>query len=98
MKALSNKSAFLSFYFPIFLNIYLNINLNMAVKTLTIKKDVYEELLKLKRKKESFSNLLSRLARNANSIEVLEAIRGKVEWKNKDGLIEEIYAKRFERR
>lgn len=70
----------------------------MTVKTLTIRKEVYDELLKLKREGESFSDLLLRLVRRARYIDILEEIAGTVKWEDKDKLIEEIYSKRFEGR
>ena len=70
----------------------------MTVKTLTIKKEVYEELLKLKRKGESFSDLLLRLAKKGRHIDILEEIVGTVEWEDKEKLINDIYSKRFEKR
>ena len=38
----------------------------MPSKTITIRKDVYDELNQIKMPDESFSDLLSRLAKNAN--------------------------------
>ena len=70
----------------------------MTVKTLTIRKEVYDELVKLKRRGESFSDLLLRLIRNARRITILEGIAGTVDWGDKDKIINEIYSRRFERR
>jgi predicted CopG family antitoxin len=70
----------------------------MSFKTLTIKKEVYDELLKLKREGESFSDLLLRLARRAKNIDVLYKFGGAVDWGDKNKLIKEIYSRRFEKR
>ncbi len=68
----------------------------MPFKTLTIKKEVYDELLKLKRKDESFSELLLRLVRRARNIDTLYKLVGTVDWVNKEELLREIYRRRFE--
>jgi len=52
----------------------LNINITMSFKTITIKKNVYEKLLTLKKKDESFSALFERLS-NKN-IDALRKLRG----------------------
>ena len=70
----------------------------MPFKTLTIKKEVYDELLKLKRKDESFSELLLRLVRRARNIDTLYKLAGSVDWIDKEGLLKEIYKRRFEER
>jgi len=70
----------------------------MPFKTLTIKKEVYDELLKLKRKDESFSELLLRLVRRARNIDTLYKLAGSVDWIDKEGLLKEIYKHRFEER
>lgn len=41
-------------------------DLPMSSKTITIRKEVYEELRRIKGESESFSDLLLRLARNSN--------------------------------
>ena len=48
----------------------------MATKTITIKEEVYNSLLSLKRKDESFSDLLDRLIRKENPLELLEQMAG----------------------
>jgi len=68
----------------------------MPFKTLTIKKEVYDELLKLKRRNESFSELLLRLVRRARNIDTLYRLAGSVDWVDKEGLLKEIYRRRFE--
>ena len=66
----------------------------MPFKTLTIKKEVYDELLKLKRKDESFSELLMRLIRKVHNIDTLYKLAGTVDWVNKEELLREIYMRR----
>ena len=68
------------------------------MKTLTIKDSTYEKLRAIKRKNESFSDLLDRLASEITNIEVLKKLRGTVEIEDKDKFLKEIYEKRFERR
>lgn len=55
----------------------------MVLKTLTITEDVYEILKKLKRKDESFSELLKRLAMQVNG-QNLNAFFGKWEMKDQE--------------
>ncbi len=66
----------------------------MLFKTLTIKKEVYDELLKLKRKDESFSELLMRLIRRNRNIDTLHKLAGTVDWVNKEELLKEIFKRR----
>lgn len=66
----------------------------MPFKTLTIKKEVYDELLKLKRKDESFSELLMRLIRRNRNIDTLHKLAGTVDWVNKEELLKEIFKRR----
>ena len=68
----------------------------MTFKTLTIKKDVYDRLLTMKQKDESFSELFDRLSRK--NVDALKKIRGSLKIKDKDKMIEEIYEKRKEKR
>ncbi|MCD6247178.1 MAG: hypothetical protein J7J87_01960 [Candidatus Diapherotrites archaeon] len=70
----------------------------MAVKTITIRKETYEKLLRFKRADESFSKLLERLVGERNSFDIIVKLKGSVDWKDKEKLVEEIYSKRFERR
>ncbi len=70
----------------------------MAVKTITIKREVYEKLVSLKGANESFSTLLERLLSGNSSLDVLSKLKGSVDWKNKRKLVKEIYSKRFEKR
>jgi len=81
---------------PKILYICLNINIIMGFKTLTIKESVYNKLLLMKRKNESFSDLFERLS-NSN-IEILKKMRGCNTYKNKDELLKEMYEKRKEKR
>jgi predicted CopG family antitoxin len=66
------------------------------VKTITIKENVYRDLVKVKNDEESFSDLFERLIKSANPIDVLVKIRGSVEFKNKRKMLSELYAKRAE--
>ncbi|MHA2251473.1 MAG: antitoxin VapB family protein [Candidatus Kariarchaeaceae archaeon] len=66
----------------------------MTTKTITIKEDVYYKLLRLKREKESFSQLLNRLASNISSLELLSQMQGTIEFNDKDGILEDIRHKR----
>ena len=68
----------------------------MSFKTLTIKKSVYEKLLTMKKQNESFSDLFERLSnRNINA---LKKVRGVIEFKNKNAMLEDLYEKRKEKR
>jgi len=67
-------------------------------KTITIKTEVYMDLVKVKKEKESFSELFERLIKSATPIEVLRKMRGSVEFKNKKKMMSEIYSKRAEMR
>jgi predicted CopG family antitoxin len=69
-----------------------------VVKTITIRDEVYRKLLSVKRKNESFSELLDKLVEGADSVETLKRLRGCVEFKDKDRMVSEIYASRAERR
>jgi len=69
-----------------------------TVKTITIKNEVHKKLLAVKRKDESFSELLERLAEGMNSLETLTKLRGRVEFKEKEKMLSELYALRTERR
>ncbi len=67
-------------------------------KTLTIRDEVYERLIKIKRENESFSDLFMRLSEEENALMLLERLRGSIDLPEADELIEEIYEKRVERR
>ena len=66
----------------------------MSFKTLTIKKSVYDKLLNMKKQNESFSDLFERLS-NRN-IDKLKKLRGTIEFKNKEILLQDLYKKRKE--
>ena len=68
----------------------------MSFKTLTIKRNVYEKLLIMKRKNESFSDLFERLSKK--NIMTIKRLRGCTEFKEKDMMIKDIYKKREEKR
>ena len=68
----------------------------MAFKTLTIKKDIYDRLLTMKKKDESFSELFDRLSRK--NVDILRRMRSTIEFKEKEKMIAEIYNKRKEKR
>lgn len=70
----------------------------ILVKTITIRDEVYRELLAVKGETESFSKLLERLVEGTNPIETLKKLRGCVEFRDKDKMLSEIYASRAERR
>lgn len=72
--------------------------MSAVVKTITIRDEVYRKLLSVKRKNESFSELLDKLVEGADSVETLKRLRGCVEFKDKDRMVSEIYASRAERR
>ncbi len=67
-------------------------------KTLTIRDEVYERLIKIKRENESFSDLFMRLSEEENTLMMLERLRGSIDLPEADEIIEEIYEKRVERR
>jgi predicted CopG family antitoxin len=50
------------------------------VKTITIRDEVYQKLIGIKRKDESFSELFDRLAECQDSRQTLAALRGAVEF------------------
>ena len=67
-------------------------------KTISIKKSVYEELKAFKKENESFSELLDRLVKSQSRKNILESLRGSIEFENKEKLIKEIENKRWKRR
>ena len=66
-------------------------------KTITIKKSVYDELIGVKKKNESFSELLERLVKSQSKHELLLSLRGSVEFDGKEELLKEVEKKRWER-
>ncbi len=67
-------------------------------KTITIRNEVYENLIKLKNKNESFSELFERLARAFTPIDTLRKLRGSMEFTDKKKMLAKIRSKRSERR
>lgn len=70
----------------------------MTTKTITIKKEIYDMLISIKRKEESFSNLFERLVKSKSNIEILKELRASVKFDDKDALLKEIHKKRQEGR
>ena len=68
----------------------------MATKTISIKEDVYNLLIGIKRKNESFSDLLLRLAQKEKSIDIIRNIAGSVDLGDTKALIKDIYKRREE--
>lgn len=66
----------------------------MTTKTISIKEDVYDLLKSIKRKDESFSDLLKRLTIKQNSFKILEKIAGTMDLGNTSELIDDIRKKR----
>jgi len=75
----------------------LNININMS-KTITIRKAVYDELLMVKKKNESFSELLDRLVKSEDKKQLLESLRGSITFSDKKAMLKEIKESRWEKR
>ena len=67
-------------------------------KTITIRDEVYNKLLAVKREDESFSELFERLAEGSNPLDTLKKLRGCVEFSDKERMLSEIYGARDERR
>jgi predicted CopG family antitoxin len=67
-------------------------------KTITIRDEVYERLLKMKRSEESFSDLFERLADTLDPLETLKRLRGSVEFRDKETMLEELSEARAEGR
>ena len=68
------------------------------VKTITIKDEVYNKLVELKRENESFSDLFERLFKCQDSRQLLVKLRGSVDFTDKNQLLSEIYSSRAEQR
>lgn len=68
------------------------------VKTITIREEVYTALTKVKKKDESFSELLDKLLKSTSSIGLLTKLKGSIELKQKTKILSEIYSKRLEMR
>ena len=71
------------------------VKFKMPFKTLTIKEDVYKKLVAIKRKDESFSDLLDKLI--GKNMALLKKARGSIDIKEKEKMIRDIYTKRDER-
>lgn len=67
-------------------------------KTITIKKSVYDELKAFKKENESFSDLLDRLIKSQSKKNILESMRGGIEFKDKEKLLKDIEKKKWEKR
>lgn len=70
----------------------------MVTKTISIRDEVYEKLIAIKREDESFSELFERLAEGADPLLILKRLRGCVEFRDKEEMLSEIYEGRAERR
>jgi predicted CopG family antitoxin len=68
----------------------------MGFKTLTIKENVYNKLLLMKRKEESFSDFFERMS--TTNIEVLKKMRATQTYEDKEDILQEINTKRKEKR
>ncbi len=68
------------------------------VKTITIRNEVYEKLQNIKAKNESFSELFDRLVQSTAPVETLNKLRGKVEFTDKEAMLQELQLKRTEKR
>ncbi|MHA1399445.1 MAG: antitoxin VapB family protein [Candidatus Heimdallarchaeaceae archaeon] len=66
----------------------------MTTKTISIKEEIYNKLVSLKRKDESFSDLLERLTKSVNTITILEQLKGTIDFRDTEELIDEIRKKR----
>ena len=67
-------------------------------KTITIKNSVYDELKGFKKENESFSEFLDRLIKSQSKKDLLESLRGSIEFEDKEKLIKDIEKKRWEKR
>jgi predicted CopG family antitoxin len=59
-------------------------------KTITIRDEVYERLMRVRREGESFSDLLERLLAGVDPLETLMRLRGCVEFEDKEKMISEL--------
>lgn len=70
----------------------------MVSKTITIKKDIYDMLMRIKHQDESFSDLFERLAKKDRPLDILERISGSLDLGSTDEILKEIRFKREEER
>ncbi len=63
------------------------------VKTLTIKDDVYNKLVAVKKPGESFSELFNELLKYSYAENILYGLRGSIEFTSKEKMLDEIYKK-----
>jgi predicted CopG family antitoxin len=68
----------------------------MTTKTITIREDIYKMLLSIKGANESFSNFFERLVKSRKNVDKLKELRGSVEFRNKEALLNELSEKRKE--
>lgn len=71
-----------------------------VVKTITIRDEVYQKLLSVKRKGESFSELFDRLTECKDPQDTLKKLRATVEFAEgeREEILVELHSKRAERR
>ncbi len=67
-------------------------------KTLTIRDEVYNKLLMIKREDESFSDLFLRLSEEQDTMQLLESLRGTVDIPDTEQFLSEVRVKRAEKR
>lgn len=68
------------------------------VKTITIKNEVYDKLIAIKKPGESFSDLFNELIIYSSPENTLNQLKGSVEFTSKEKMLDEIYKKRGEKR
>ena len=67
-------------------------------KKLVIRDEIYEKLVAVKEKNESFSELFDRLVEGTGSLESLKKLRGSVEFAEKKKMLRELEVSRADRR
>jgi len=65
-----------------------------VTRTLTIRDEVHDKLLAIKREGESFSDLLLRLVEEQDTIQLLEQLRGTVDVPDTEHLLSEAVKRR----
>ena len=68
--------------------------LGKLTKTITIRDEVYEKLLRIRREDESFSELIDRLADSLDPVETLKRLRGAAVFRDREKMLSEITATR----